>query len=174
MPATTLRAMTADVRTRRVRREEWERVRDIRLRALTESPDAFGSTFERERPLARSEWIDFIEGWSGATNALYVAEAGDAWIGIAVGSRAADEPVAHLYAMWVDPAWRARGVGTRLVNEVRAWARSWAATSVVLNVTGSNEAAVAFYARLGFVATGERHLLREGSHLFVRVMRRTL
>lgn len=165
--------MTPNVRTRLARREEWERVRDIRLRALADVPDAFGSTLEEERSFGRAEWIDGIEGWAGATNALYVAEADDAWVGLAIGSRGDDEPWAHLFAMWVDPAWRTRGVGTALVNEVLAWARSWGATSVVLNVTETNEAAVRFYERLGFLATGERHPLREGSDLFVRVMSRT-
>jgi GNAT superfamily N-acetyltransferase len=108
--------MGSPERTRRVTREEWERVRDLRLRALADAPYAFGSTLDRERSLGRPEWIAWIEGWEGATNAMFVAERGDRWIGTAVGSRTGEEADAHLYGMWVDPTWRGARVGARLVE----------------------------------------------------------
>jgi len=43
-----------------------------------------------------------------------------------------------------------------------------------LAVTETNGSAVAFYERLGFVDIGDRHRLREGSDLAVRVMSRAL
>jgi len=103
---------------------------------------------------------------------LFVAEAEDdgTWVGMAVGSRTGEEPSAHLYAMWVDPVWRARGLGARLVQEVLAWAGSWGARSVVLGVTETNDPAARFYERLGFADTGRRHPLREGSPLSVRIL----
>lgn len=163
---------SSEVRIRRASRDEWERVRDLRLRSLEDSPEAFGSTVEHERTYARPEWIGWIEGWEGASNVLYVAEAGDAWVGMAVGSRTGDAPSAHLYAMWVDPVWRTRGVGAALVEEVLAWARSWGSRWVVLGVTETNDRAARFYERLGFADTRKRHRLREGSDLEVRILRR--
>jgi len=160
------------VRVRLARRDEWERVRDLRLRSLEDAPEAFGSTVDHERAHVETEWIGWIEGWEGATNVLYVAEAGDAWVGMAVGSRTGDAPSAHLYAMWVDPAWRTRGVGSSLVQEVLAWARSWDARWVILGVTETNDGAARFYERLGFADTLKRHRLREGSELDVRILRR--
>jgi ribosomal protein S18 acetylase RimI-like enzyme len=91
---------------------------------------------------------------------------------MAVGSRTGEEGRAHLYGMWVDPAWRTRGVGTRLVHEVLGWAGSWGARSMVLGVTETNDGAARFYERLGFADTGLRHPLREGSPLSVRILRR--
>ena len=91
---------------------------------------------------------------------------------MAVGSRAGDEADAHLYGMWIDPAWRGRGIGARLVDQVLGWAGSWGARSIVLAVTETNAGAAAFYERLGFADPGERHRLREGSDLTTRVMRR--
>lgn len=164
--------MTDDVRIRLATRGEWERLRDLRLRSLADAPDAFGSTLDHERGHGEAGWVGWIEGWEGATNALFVAERGADWIGMAVGSRAGDEADAHLYGMWVDPAWRARGIGARLVEEVLEWARSWGARSVVLAVTETNAEAAAFYERLGFADTGERYPLREGSDLTTRVMSR--
>jgi GNAT superfamily N-acetyltransferase len=166
--------VTPEIRIRRVRREEWERVRDLRLRALADAPDAFGSTLQRERSLGRPEWFAWIEGWEGATNAMFVAERGDGWIGMAVGSRTGGETDAHLYGMWVDPMWRGAGVGARLVEDVLGWARSFGARAVILGVTEANDGAACFYEHLGFVDTGERYPLREGSRLTCRVLRREL
>jgi ribosomal protein S18 acetylase RimI-like enzyme len=164
--------VTDEVRIRLATRGEWERLRDLRLRSLGDAPDAFGSTLDFERRHGQAAWVGWIEGWEGAKNALFVAERGPEWIGMAVGSRAGDEPDAHLYGMWVDPAWRARGIGARLVDEVLGWAGSWGARSVILSVTETNAGATAFYERLGFVDTGDRHRLREESELTVRVMSR--
>jgi ribosomal protein S18 acetylase RimI-like enzyme len=169
-----IRMQAPGVRVRQAIPDEWERVRELRVRSLEDAPEAFGSTLEEERAFGRPEWVGWIDGWEGATNALYVAEAEDdeRWVGMAVGSRTGEERRAHLYAMWVDPPWRTRGVGSLLVHEVIGWAASWGARSVVLGVTETNEGAVRFYERLGFADTGLRHPLREGSPLFVRILRR--
>jgi ribosomal protein S18 acetylase RimI-like enzyme len=167
-----MRMQAPRVRVRQAIPGEWERVRELRLRALADAPDAFGSTLERERSLGRPEWIAWVEGWEGATNAMFVAERGDRWIGMAVGSRTGDEDHAHLYGMWVDPTWRGTGVGTRLVEGVLRWARSWGARWVGLGVTETNDGAIGFYQHLGFVDTGERYPLREGSRVTCRSLRR--
>jgi GNAT superfamily N-acetyltransferase len=159
------------VKVRAARSAEWERARDLRLRALTDDPDAFGSTLERELESAEPEWRAWIDGWEGSTNRFIVGETRDGWVGMAVGSRSADEPDAHLYGMWVDPAWRGRGVGGSLVHAVVDWARSWGARAVLLGVTERNDGAARFYERLGFEDTGERHLLREDGSLLTRVFR---
>ena len=95
-------------------------------------------------------------------------------MGMAVGSRAGDEADAHLYGMWVEPSRRSNGIGATLVEQVLGWARTWDARSVILAVTESNTGGAAFYEHLGFVDTGEREPLRQGSELRVRIMRREL
>lgn len=162
------------IEVRTARPDEWRHVRDLRLRALADSPDAFGSTFERERAHAEDDWLRWISGWEGGVNRLVVAIDGEDRIGMAVGSRTGDEERAHLYAMWVDPRSRRAGVGRRLVDAVLAWARAEGATEIELGATAINRAAVEFYERLGFSDTGERHALRDGSPLEVIVMRRGL
>lgn len=129
----------SNVLIRLARPDDWERVRDIRLRSLADTPNAYGSTIELEAACGQPEWVAWIEGWEGATNVMYLADADGASVGMAVGSREGDEQDAHLYAMWVDPAWRTRGVGSRLVREVLAWGRSWGSRWVILGVTESND-----------------------------------
>ena len=166
--------MGPSVRTRRVTRDEWERVRELRLRALAVRALTVERRAERVGRVGEVEWVGWIEGWSGSRNVLFVAEDGERWVGMAVGSRAGDEPDAHLYGMWVEPSRRSSGIGASLVEQVLGWARARDVRSVILGVTETNAGAAAFYEQLGFADTGERDPLREGSELRVRVFRREL
>jgi ribosomal protein S18 acetylase RimI-like enzyme len=162
------------VEIRAAMEEDWRRVRDLRLRALEDSPDAFGSTLEIERTHAETDWLGWISGWEGTENRCAIAEADGAWVGMAVGSQVRVERHAHLYGMWVDPRFRRSGLGARLVEAVVAWAAARGAPAIELDVTETNRDALAFYERCGFAATGRRHPLRQGSSLSVIVMRRPL
>lgn len=61
---------------------------------------------------------------------------------------------AALTALWVDPAFRTRGVGTALVEVVVEWAKSQGYSQVLLWVTEANQNAQRLYQRHGFVLTG--------------------
>jgi GNAT superfamily N-acetyltransferase len=141
------------VRVRRIGGADGLVLREVRLRSLRESPEAFGQ---------RPEEADAqpIEEWHAAARA---ASAGDrrAWF-LAVPAGALGTPVGVvlgrrrppgtllIFSMWVDPAWRRAGVGRSLISAVEAWASGWGATRAVLWVFGANEAAQRFYQRLGY------------------------
>jgi ribosomal-protein-alanine N-acetyltransferase len=57
----------------------------------------------------------------------------------------------HLLNVAVAPASRRAGLGTALVQEVIAYARSHRAAKILLEVRASNEAALRLYERLGFI-----------------------
>jgi ribosomal protein S18 acetylase RimI-like enzyme len=160
----------AAVRVRRVTDDEWPRLRELRLRALADAPDAFGSTLDVERAYGEAEWSPWIRGWPGWENAVFVAVLEDRWVAMVVGARRPDDPTAHLFAMWVEPGTRRGGIGVRLVEAVLGWAAEHGATSVELGVTETNADARAFYQRCGFVETGRREPLREGSPLDLLVL----
>jgi ribosomal protein S18 acetylase RimI-like enzyme len=154
---------------------DWPRLREIRLRALADAPDAFGSTLERERGYDEGEWLGWIRGWNDATtNHVVVATEAERWVGLAVGSHAVGDRVAHVYAMWVEPAARGRGLGRELVESVAAWALERGADELELGVTDGNAGASALYRATGFTDTGVVEPLREGSPLTLRVLRRSI
>lgn len=161
----------------RAEAEDWERLRDLRLRALQEAPEAFGSTHEREAAGGEADWRAFADGWEGtAQQAVFVAEDdGGRWIGLAVGvMREADSSLANLYAMWVDPAARGLGAGRQLVEHVASWAADAGAGRLELCVTEANDPAVTLYRSTGFEPTGGRDELRPGSGIATITLRRPL
>jgi GNAT superfamily N-acetyltransferase len=134
---------------------DWEVLRALRLAALAEAPHAFGSTLERELAFSEDDWRSRLAPWP-----RFVGRLDGAPLGMA-GGRIDDEPgVAELVSMWVDPRWRGRRVGERLVGAVLAWTRSEGCRGVRLWVADGNAPAERLYARLGFAPTGERQPIR--------------
>ena len=138
--------------------EQWERWRAIRLEALRTDPDAFGSTWERERDFTREVWQSRLDGVDGPS-VLALAEGEPVAMGAGYCYRA---ETLMVVAMWTRPACRGRGLGRRILDEVVGWARS-RDLAVVLWVEDDNPAARAVYASYGFVLNGRSEPLREGS-----------
>lgn len=130
--------------------------KEVRLRALKESPLAFGSTYAKERLLTEGEWHLRAARWSVAENdAILLAFDGESACGI-VGSYREPErwERAQVISMWVDPEYRRAGLGKALIDAVVEWNRERGVSELVLMVTSVNATAMAFYERLGFSKTG--------------------
>ena len=129
--------------------------KEVRLRALKDSPSAFGSTYDGEVQLSDTDWRERAEQWSGERSAAYLAMEGATPRGIiGVFLHKDDATRAVLVSMWVAPERRRQNVGHILIGTVCKWARAQNACALHLMVTSNNEAAIAFYQRLGFAMTG--------------------
>src|SRR6476646_9243481 len=90
----------------------------IRLEALSESPDAFGSTLDRERARTPADWQKWL-----SPSSTFLLETTLGAQGIVAGvPDATDSSVVHLMAMWVHPALRGSAAASALVQSVLAWA----------------------------------------------------
>jgi len=129
--------------------------KDVRLRALQDTPYAFGSTYAKESQFTELEWIKRVERWNGESGTGFLAMDQGTACGIA-GSLLDqnDATRAQLVSMWTAPTHRQRGIGRLLVNDVLNWARRRDARILQLMVTSNNEPAIRFYERLGFTLTG--------------------
>ena len=153
--------------------DEWRLYRMLRLAALEESPDAFGSTVAHERARADDDWASRLSrGASSSRELPLVAEVDNEPCGLTWVSLEDDQgKVAHLYQMWVASEKRGQGVGRALLDAAIEWARSAGAHAIVLDVTAGNSKALHLYEAAGFVATGSEKPLRPGSELRSRAMR---
>ena len=60
------------VRVDRLDENDWAVFREIRLRSLLDSPDAFGSTYGEESSRAERAWRDWAAGrWRGGIAAVF-------------------------------------------------------------------------------------------------------
>jgi ribosomal protein S18 acetylase RimI-like enzyme len=137
-------------------------LRHLRLRALEDAPDAFGSALDVELAFPDSEWVDLARRSEAADDvAVYAAVDGERWVGMAAGRwYDREHGVAGLWGMWVDPAARGVGLGERLVDAVHQWAAAQGARILRLGVVTGEGDATGFYERLGFTRTGETGTLR--------------
>jgi GNAT superfamily N-acetyltransferase len=165
--APTVRALTAD---------EWRVYRDLRLRALADAPDAFGSTLAEEQDRSDAEWSHRLASGADARwNLPLVAAVRGEPIGLAWGRIETSAPdVAALYQMWVAPSHRGVGAGRLLLEVVIAWARARNAASLDLGVTCGESPARRLYERAGFKPRGAPQPLRPGSQLLGQPMRLVL
>ena len=161
-----------EVVVRQIRADEWRALRELRLRALAEAPDAFGATLEETAARPDEAWQARI---AEERTIMVVAERSGRLVGMASGGDApTDDGSAALYSMWVEPAVRGRGVADAIVETIAGWARATGYRRIGLGVTTTNARAIAFYERLGFVDSGLRFPLRPGSDLEIQVMARQL
>ena len=149
--------MTIEVR--RIRADEWRRLRELRLHALADSPMAFGSTIAQEEGYSDSVWRERAAGGAGGFDRVtFIAERDEQWVGLATcllsGTAEATVAVPTLVGMFVDGSVRRQGVGIALVEKIAEWTGTRGATRLGLWVTEGNEGALALYHRCGFQRTG--------------------
>jgi GNAT superfamily N-acetyltransferase len=142
---------------------DWQVLRAIRLAALRDAPDAFGSTYAEQAASVEADWRRRIS--RGGTFFAYVPEVdGNEPAGLVGGFQEKPDTV-ELVSLWVRPQARGLGVGEALVAAVIDWARARNATSVHLWLTEANQRARMLYERCGFSPTNERQPLPSKSNL---------
>ena len=159
----------SSVAVRRVRSDEWQAVRELRLES-TSDPDANIAFLETPTQVAaRSEqfWRERAELAAGSeTAAQFVAVVDDAWVGSlsvlvrATGQtdhlgRFVDDRRADVVGVYVNPAHRGTGAIDLLLAAAAEWVTSLGLTRLSLDVHRDNPRAQGAYRRAGFVPTGE-------------------
>lgn len=140
-------------------------LRTLRIAALTDSPEQFCSTLEREERRTLEDWRRWL-----APGVTFVAERDGGPVGLVAGLPARAEPdAAYLLSMWVAPEHRGAGCADALIGSLLRWARAQGCATVILDVVEGNERARRAYARHGFRATGTTHV-RSG-HVEVEMRR---
>jgi GNAT superfamily N-acetyltransferase len=129
--------------------------RAIRLASLREAPYAFGSTYEAEVGASEDSWRRRL-----SDRTRFVAEVDGKVVGTVGAGPGEFDGAAALTALWVDPGFRGRGVGSALVDAVVDWAKGEGFNQLLLWVTEVNENAERLYERQGFARTGRMIAVR--------------
>ena len=136
---------------RQIHKEDWQRLRDVRLRALAQAPEAYLETHAKASTFPDELWIERAtpddEGCS------FVVERDSRFDGLVSCFVANDPATVFLIAMWVAAELRGTGVANGLVARVVDWARDHRAERVCLSVEPDNERAARLYEKYGFAET---------------------
>ena len=137
----------------RLRPSQWQRLKEIRLAALLDSPGAFLATYEKESEYSEGQWrAEFRRGtWhvrmhDGRAVGL---------LGVTGEPGAADDERVLEY-IWVSPGTRRSHIAIEMVTAVLAGLHATGVHTVYLWVLDGNEGAARLYERLGFVTTNIR------------------
>ncbi|WP_454675388.1 N-acetyltransferase family protein [Achromobacter pestifer] len=160
MPDTLVRRLTAS---------DAPSLRQLRLEALVETPESFGSSYEEEHTLT----LEDIRGWitpldDGAMFGLFVDDTLAGIVGVGRQRKLKTRHKAHIWSMYVAPAQRRRGLGRLLMHAAIAHAQTMRGIrQVQLSVTANNAGAATLYAGLGFTEYGrEREALCVNGKLY--------
>lgn len=161
--------MNASILVEQIEPNDWERLRSIRLQALTESGHAFGGTLEAESAEDESAWrakfekndflIASVDGVDGAMMYIEVLN-GDfgatCWVG----------------GCWSDPRFRGKGLMRAMFNFMDQQDKDWRIQG--LGVWTDNFSAIVAYEKLGFVKMGEdTESTRKPGKFYQRMIRKS-
>ena len=149
---------------RRVRPDDWQRVRDLRLEALRDpvARIAFLETVEGAEARPEEEWRSrAIAHSEGGRSAQFLAESDGVPIGsVTVILRSAGAPdyfdrvpdvdLPTVVGVYVSPAGRGLGIIDALLTAAADWASRSGYRELTLDVHESNAAAIRAYRRAGF------------------------
>ena len=149
--------------------DEWSRLREIRLASLLESPEAFGSSYEREIAFTEREWRDLFN-----LNSYLVASIDGKDIAIMFLEKLRGDFGATCWVggCWSNPQYRGIGALRSMfdyvdsVKDQRGWQIQGLGVFIV------NDSAIAAYERLGFKAMGEvQESTRRPGNFYQRMIR---
>lgn len=158
---------------RQLQETDTETYRRLRLEALCDSPESFGSSYEEEREYPLQLFKDRLKN-SCTLGAFLDAEL-VGMVTLMQETRNKTSHKANIYAMYVTPSQRGQGLGKKLMLEAIKQARTIKEIEQIhLTVVSSNEAARQLYLSLGFVIYGkEKHALKidnvyfEEEHMYI-------
>jgi GNAT superfamily N-acetyltransferase len=149
--------------------DQWQRLRAIRLKALTESGHAFGGTFETESAEDEASWRLKFEKNDFLIASVDGVDAAMLYIEVLKGDFGA---TCWIGGCWSDPQFRGKGLMRALFTFIDQQEKDWKIQG--LGVFTDNYNAIAAYEKLGFVKMGEDTESTRKPGLFYQRMIRNL
>jgi ribosomal protein S18 acetylase RimI-like enzyme len=163
--------MAADIR--RLQPDDWSALRAIRLQALREVPEVYGTTLDQEIDRPDEFWRDRLTDPANPIFCGFQAGTAVALAGLRDGAGGNVRHRGFIWGVFVAGPWRGRGLGEAVMRALLDHADARAELDFTeLNVRADNTSAARLYARLGFRAVGTipralKHAGRYGDELMM-------
>jgi GNAT superfamily N-acetyltransferase len=154
---------------------DWERLRDLRLEMLADTPMAYVESLETALGYDEEDWRFRARRSNEAGSFGVVAVDRDADRFVGTMQAFTDAGRTWVVAVYVTPDYRGRelGVADAMLDRLEAWAREQGRTELFLEVHEANRPAQRFYLRRGYEFTGrQRPYELDGSQLELEMTRR--
>jgi len=149
---------------------EWQRLRSIRLEALTDSGHDFGGTYEAESAEDESTWRLKFEKNDFLIASVNGEDAAMLYIEILKGDFGA---TCWIGGCWSNPKFRGKGLMRALFTFIDKEEKDWKIQG--LGVWTDNFSAIAAYEKLGFVKMGDDTAsTRQPGKFFQRMIRKSV
>lgn len=140
-----------------------EEYKNLRLEALLEEPQAFGSSYKDHKDLPDEKWQEWHSNYkSGERDWMVFAEMNGELIGMA-GAYQTDENIkkneANIIAVYVTKKARGNGVSKLLMNKLLNVLKNSLIKKAKLAVNKDQTAAVKLYESFGFIITGKDNMV---------------
>ncbi|PNP50034.1 hypothetical protein THARTR1_09257 [Trichoderma harzianum] len=136
--------------------DDWEAWKAVRLRALADAPDAFGSGFNDWANAPESRWRSRLSIRNAIDLVSYQIDvtASERAVGMATGVPTGNGG-AEIISMWVDPNFRGRGLASSLIGKIASWAVQSGFIELRLAVRPDNATARLVYQHNSFIISDE-------------------
>jgi GNAT superfamily N-acetyltransferase len=135
--------------------DQWERLKQIRIRALTANPEAFGAKLHEVISQPKEDWLKLYEKEDYLVASSAGIDVGMLYIEVLKGDHGA---TCWIGGCWTDPDYRGIGVMRSLFDYIDKHASQKGWQRQGLGVWADNLLAINSYKSLGFSFAGEKML----------------
>ena len=143
---------------RPIREDDLPAFRALRLEALRDHPEAFGSDYDEATRDPDDKWQDLMRrALAGESDRVFLADAGNELAGMLGVHRShgiKNRHSAMIWGVYIRPTYRGQGLTEKLMREAIAWAQQQNVRILRLAVGTFNAPAIRCYQRCGFVVYG--------------------
>jgi ribosomal protein S18 acetylase RimI-like enzyme len=143
---------------RSIRADDLATFKALRLEALRDHPEAFGSDYEESLREPESYWQERVgRAIESDGQIIFLADAGSelaGMLGVFRSTGAKNKHAAMIWGVYTRPAYRGCGLTEKLMREAIAWAAKQNVRILRLAVGTFNAPAIHCYQRCGFIVYG--------------------
>lgn len=141
-----------EIAIRRIGITEVDVFKQVRLTALQDAPDAFGTRYADALQRSAAFWKEQVEASAqGHQRATFMAYVDEQAVGMAaLYCQPVDPSTAEMLQVWIAPAYRSQGIADKLVGVLLNWGQQQGVKTALATIKVDNLRALRFYKRLGF------------------------